>query len=297
MKILLSGSTGVIGQELGKKLVHSGHKIVALTRDPKKAERSLTYPAEILSWDAETALTKKHFEEVEAVIHLAGEGIATGRWTAKRKKEILNSRVNGTRNMVCGVRDFGAHVKTFISASGISYYGFSDEVLVESSPHGKGFLAEVCEQWEKELSNLPPQIRNITFRIAPVLTKSGGFLGQVVPLFRKRLGGRLGSGEQWMSWIHIEDLLLMINTALTDSNMSGVYNASANIIRNKDFTAQLCEVLHVPQSLPAPGFMLKILYGEMSDLLLQSQGVLSERWSSFKFRDFKEAAASVLGKP
>jgi len=296
MKILLSGSTGVIGQELGKKLVQSGHKIVALTRDPKRAEKNLTYPAEILLWDANAPLTKKHFDQLDAVIHLAGEGIATERWTAKRKMEIVNSRVIGTRNMVMGVREFGAQVKIFISASGISYYGFSSEPLAESSPKGTGFLADVCEQWEKELVHLPSQIRNITFRIAPVLTKSGGFLSKVVPLFRKRLGGRLGSGEQWMSWIHIEDLLTMFDKALRDPSMSGAYNASAGIIRNKDFTSQLCEVLQVSQGLPAPAFALKILYGEMSDLLLQSQGVLSERWKDFKYQNFKEALRMVLGK-
>ncbi len=291
MKILMSGATGLVGQELGQRLVQMGHEVIALTRHPEKAK--LKYPAQIFQWDSQgDELTESQMRDIEVVIHLAGEGIAERRWSERRKFEILKSRAQGSQNLVSSVLKYGSRVRVFISASGVSYYGFSDEnakAFTEDSPKGDGFLAEVCEQWEKPLQQLPKSMRNVIFRIAPVFAKSGGFLSQVVPLFKKGLGGRLGSGEQWMPWIQIEDLTAMILAAISEDSMSGVYNASAGSVRNKDFTKILCRVLGVFQSLPAPAFALKLLYGEMSELLLRSQKVESKRWTKFQHQDIEKA--------
>lgn len=297
MKVLMSGATGLIGQALGQALVSAGHTVVALTRDPQTARQRLKYKAEIIKWDAETIeLTADQLRDVEAVIHLAGENVGEKRWSEKRKQQILNSRVKGSENLVRAVNQHGSKVLVFISASGVSYYGFSkeNEVLTEDSPKGEGFLAEVSEQWERPLKKLPHDLRNVIFRIAPVFARSGGFLATVVPLFRKGLGGKLGSGEQWMPWVDIDDVVLMMMTALAETSMAGVYNASASNVRNREFTTTLCKVLGVFQSLPAPAFALKLLFGEMSELLLKSQNVASIRWQRFQCQDLETALKKSL---
>lgn len=296
MKILMSGSTGLVGQALGVALVRMGHTVIALTRDPEKAKKNLKYPAEIVRWDAETdEVSAETMRHVDAVVHLAGETVA-GRWSEKRKREILNSRAMGSEKLVQSVLKHGGGVRVFISASGVSYYGFSEgeRAFTEASPKGEGFLAQVSEQWELPLQNLPPHVRNVIFRIAVVLGKSGGFLERVVPLFKKGLGGRLGSGTQWMCWVHIEDLVAMILAALEDAKMSGVYNASAGNIKNRDLTRDLCRTLGVFQSLPVPALALKLMYGEMSELLLRSQKVESTRWTGFRHREFEKALQNLL---
>ena len=291
MKVLMSGATGLIGQELGLKLVQMGHQVVALTRNPEKVK--LKYPAKIFKWDASgSILSSEQMKDIDVVIHLAGEGIADRRWSDERKRQILNSRAQGTQNLVSSVLTHGTHVKLFISASGVSFYGCSkieSPAFTEETPKGHGFLADVCEQWEKPIAQLSPTVRNVIFRIAPVFTKTGGFLDQMVPIFKKGLGGRLGSGEQWMPWIHIEDLTTMMIAAIADPSMSGVYNATAGSIQNKNFTKILCRVLGVFQFLPVPTFALKALYGEMSDLLLCSQKVESRRWTKFQHQDIEKA--------
>ena len=266
MNISISGASGFIGRHLMKSLAQAGHSLRALSRH--------TPPAESL-------------READAIIHLAGEPVAQ-RWTAAAKQRILDSRVVGTRNLVEALAALPRRPEALICASAIGYYGSrGDEILTESSAPGSGFLPEVCVAWEREAQAAEAfGMRVVRVRTGVVLAARGGALVRMLPPFRMGLGGRLGSGRQWMSWIHLEDLTALFQFAV-ERQVRGPLNAVAPYaVTNSDFTGELARTLRRPAVFPVPEFALKMLFGEMADVLLASQRVApaAAEAAGFRFR-------------
>lgn len=302
MKVLITGATGLVGKELGKQLAKQGHSIVVLARNPKLAKTLLPFNAETFQWNAETDIpTSEAFKDVEAVIHLAGESIAKGRWTVDRKKKIYESRILGTRNLVAGIKQ-SSSVKILISASAIGIYGDTgSELFNENHPQGDDYLARVCKDWEKETSTIADKVRVINLRIGVVLARQGGALEKLLPLFSLGLGGVIGKGTQWMSWIHLQDLINIAQFALTQNSMRGPYNAVApKPVTNKVFSETLAHSLGRKLFLPVPSMAMKLAMGEMSTIVLASQNVDSQKLVSegftFSYSELDLALAQICQK-
>ncbi len=315
MKILVTGATGFVGQELGIHLARQGHQLHVLTRNPAKHEGMLPFPARLFAWDADQGVPPAEaFEGVDAVVHLAGESIAGGRWNARRKQAILDSRVRGTLHLVEGIRKHGSGVKTFVSAAAVGIYGDrGDEVLDEASAPASGstdpeasavdFLAGVCHEWEAAATHgLPEQVRPVVVRIGIVLGEGGGALKEMLPVFKWGVGGALGSGRQWMSWIHLHDLVRIFEFALTQSSMRGPVNGVGPApVTNAEFTKALGSVVGKPAILKTPGAALRVALGGMAQAVLSSQRVLPKKLQesgfSFQFSDLKEALRGLVSSP
>jgi uncharacterized protein (TIGR01777 family) len=295
MRILMTGGTGLVGRSLGSRLVKEGHDLNILSRN---ANAELPFPGRVFPWDGEKAPPPRDaIEGIEAVIHLAGENVAAGRWTASRKKQLRDSRILSTRYLAEGIQAQGIQLKTYIGASGIGYYGDQGErELTEDLPSGADFLARLCEDWEASHALVPAQ-RHVFLRLGVVLTAEGGFLGRIVPLFRTLGASRLSTGSQWLSWIHIADLLEICSFVL-EKDIAGPLNASApEPIRNRDMTEEVAKKLQVFRTPAVPEFALRLLYGELSQALLGSQKAIPERLLSsgfqFRFKDFRAALDSL----
>jgi hypothetical protein len=265
MRILVSGGTGLIGGALVARLRAAGHAVTILTR------RAAAGP-DAITWDpAAGTLDAAALEGLDAVVHLAGESIGTGRLSAARKRAIMDSRAGGTRLLATTLAGLRTPPAVLVSASGINYYGSrGDEVLREGSLSGKGFLAEVCRAWEGATAPAAAAgIRVAVLRIAMVLAAEGGALARMLPLFRAGGGGPLGPGTQWWSWITLGDLVAAIERALADETLSGPVNAaSPQPVTNREFTRALAAALHRPAVLPAPAFALRMALGSLADELL-----------------------------
>ena len=304
MRILITGGTGFIGQSLGRELVKQGHQLVVLTRNAEKAPIHSSYPAEFFNWDGEKEkVPAEALKGVEAVVHLAGESIADGRWSKKRKAHLRDSRILSTQNLLAGLKAAKIKPKVFIGTSAIGYYGYSRSVnITEDSPAGHDFVADLCHDWEAEtlkISEVSPQIRLVVVRVGVVIGEGGGFLGKLVPLFQRGAGAILGSGKQWVSWIQIDDLVRVFAQALTNEEYKGNINATApHPITNAELTRKLAEHLKVNLLPPVPSLMLRLLYGELSQLLVNGAAVTSKRLPAlgFKFqsRTFSEALKKSL---
>ena len=301
MKVLVTGATGFVGKKLVSELVNRNYKVSILTRNLENARRRLPIECQIHRWEPELyPPSSQSFDGVDAVIHLAGENIADGRWTSKRKNLIKNSRVLSTRNLVSTLASIKNPPKIFISSSAVGFYGKNKHVeLYESLDSGKDFLAEVCKEWEKEAFKAKDRnIRTVALRIGIVLGYEGGAMKKILPPFWAGVGGKLGDGDQWMSWIHVKDLVEMITHCIENNSIQGVYNAtSPEPVTNKEFTKCLAKMLRRPALIPVPKFALKIILGEMSDLLLGSLKVSSlkiiESGYKFKFPDLNSALSDI----
>ena len=286
MKILISGANGLVGKSLVPRLSSSGHDIRPLSRDSTDGKA--------IAWNVSTGeideAALERWGAPEAVIHLAGENIAARRWSAEQKRKIRESRVEATQRLAAHLAKRPPRI--FICASAVGFYGDrGDEILTEASPAGTGFLADTCEAWERSTARLLiAGVKVAHLRFGMILSPQGGALARMLPIFRAGLGGRLGNGSQWMSWISLDDTIGTIEFCLTTRSLSGAYNAVApNPVRNGDFTAVLAQVLKRPAVMPAPGFALRLLYGEMADaLLLSSQRVVPQRLEQAGF-DFQHA--------
>jgi hypothetical protein len=282
--VVLTGATGFVGRELGVALVRAGWQVRALTRDPERARGTLPYPATLYKLGDEVALTG-----CDAVIHLLGEPIAEGRWTEERKRSIRDSRVESTRALAALIRAMPKKPAVFIQASGIGYYGDrGDEELDETAAPGDDFLAKVCVDWEREgLPLADVGVRAVAMRTGMVLGHQGGALPKIAAFYHKGLGGRLGSGRQWVSWIHLDDLVALFLHALETSSLQGPVNAIApEPCRFEDFHQALLGALGSSSFLPAPALGLKLALGEKAVIVLGSQrGVprAAER-SGFRWR-------------
>jgi uncharacterized protein (TIGR01777 family) len=276
MNITISGASGFIGRHLMQRLGKAGHSLEALSRHAPPAES---------------------LREADALIHLAGEPVAQ-RWTAEAKQRIRESRVTGTRNLVEALARLPRRPESLICASAIGYYGSrGDEVLTESSAPGSGFLPEVCVAWEREAQAAEAfGMRVVRVRIGIVLDAGGGALPRMLPAFRMGVGGRLGSGQQWMSWIHLDDLAALFQFAV-ESQIRGPLNAVApHAVTTSDFTRELAGALRRPAVFPVPEFALRLLFGEMADVLLASQRVApgAAEAAGFRFR-FPQLAPALEG--
>src|SRR5688572_17189071 len=267
MKILITGASGLIGKALQKSFDHRGYQMLLATRgEPKNPNQ--------IQWSPEEGFREEdiaRLEDLDAVIHLAGESISGLRWTDEKKKAIRDSRVIGTQNIVNTLAGLKQKPKVFISASAMGFYGDrGDEIVTETSRPGDNFLAEVCKEWETESRRAEDSgIRTVLLRTGIVLSKDGGALATMLTPFKFGVGGVVGSGEQWMSWISLDDVVGIIDFALENENLRGAVNvASPNPVTNQVFTKTLGDVLYRPTILPLPEFAVNLVFGEMGDALL-----------------------------
>ncbi|MBA3816876.1 MAG: TIGR01777 family protein [Parachlamydiaceae bacterium] len=281
LKILLSGSSGLIGTELQKFLKDKGHEITRLVRFKNVQNSNQNSNKDVILWDPEnSSYNSTDFEGFDVVINLAGENIADGRWNEIRKQTILDSRVKGTRLLAQIFSKLNRPPKVFVSASAVGFYGDrGDTICSEATSQGKGFLAEVCREWEEVSKVFNSEIRTVNLRFGVILSPKGGALSKMLTPFKFGLGGVLGSGNQYISWIALDDVVSIINDVIENPALFGPINCvSPNPVTNREFTQILGEVLHRPTFLPLPAFVLNLILGsEMSDeLLLNSTRVMPE---------------------
>lgn len=300
MRVAVSGASGLVGEALCALLTTGGHEVVRLVRHPDPGEGEA-------SWDplGEGLVDPAQVGRLDAVVHLAGENIASGSWTEERKKRILRSRVEGTRNLIASLTKLESPPKVFVCASAIGWYGteHDDEILDESMPAGQGFLAKVCREWEAEADGASELgIRVIKARLGIVLSPKGGALERMLPIFKLGGGGTLGSGDQWMSWVMLDDVIGAIHHALMNDDVTGPMNVTGpNPVTNKVFTKTLGDVLNRPTILPAPKFALRLVMGEMADeMLLASVRAVPRKLEAtgyeFRARELEAALRHVLGR-
>lgn len=272
MFLTISGATGFIGRRLLKLFPADQHALVVLARKNPQLNPLIHYG----HWDPTAAEPSRELlDRADAVIHLAGEPVSQ-RWTPEVKNAIRDSRILGTRNLVSAIGKLRHRPKTLVCASAVGIYGDrGDEVLTENAKPASGFLPDVCAEWEAEADKAQNYgVRVVKIRIGIVMGADGGALAAMAPLFRWGIGGRLGSGKQWMSWIHVDDLARMIQFSVQNESISGVLNGVApNPVTNAEFTRQLAGALHRPAFFPAPEFGVRLLYGEMAQILFASQRV------------------------
>ncbi len=280
-RVTLTGATGLIGPPVVAALQDAGAQVSVLSRDPERARERLRReghePVEAYAWDlmAEPAPAEA-LEHRDAVVHLAGENIAQ-RWSAQAKRAIRESRVTGTRNLLAGMRQAASPPRTLVSSSGVGYYGaHGEEPLDEEAPAGRDFLAQVCVEWEAEAQKaVDLGLRVVCVRTGVVLHKDGGALEKMLPPFRLGVGGPVAGGRQYISWIHREDLVGMIATAVGDERWSGPVNATAPTpVSNGDFSRALGRALKRPAFLPVPAVALQLLYGEMAEIVTEGARVV-----------------------
>lgn len=279
MKVLVTGATGFVGRVIVRQLLAAGDEVVVLTRHIPGAALVLGSQCKFYQWkNLSEAPPAEAFVGVDAVVNLVGEGIADKRWDERQKKRIYNSRIDGTRQLVLGMKAAG--VKNLVSTSAVGIYGpRGDEEVTETGKSGDDFLAGVCKDWEHEAQAAKDfGARVAIMRVGVVLGRGGGALKKMLPIFKLGAGGPVGSGQQWMSWIHVEDLAAMYVRAVKEKEFVGVYNATSPYpAKNKDFSKVLGNVLKRPAFAPAPSFVLKAVFGEMSTVLLDGQRVLPKR--------------------
>ena len=301
MRVLVTGATGFIGKALCAVLKGAGHEVVALSRNPSRAQKSVPSIDQAFAWDLmREPAPKEAFDGVNAIVHLAGESVV-GLWTSGKRRKIVDSRVTGVRNLLQGVAALDGRPKRLVGASAVGYYGDrGDATLDESAPPGEGFLSETCIAWESEVRRADGLgVDTTVLRIGVVLESDGGALGAMLTPFKLGLGGPLGSGEQWWSWIHRDDLIGLIVLSLEDQSPPQTINAVApEPIRQKDFAKTLGKVLSRPAALPAPAFAIRLLLGGFSDELLSSKRVIPEAAQDagylFAFPDLESALRDAL---
>ncbi len=293
MKILITGGTGFIGRTLCHRLLDSGHELIVLSRRPEQVTRlcgeSVTAISNLEDLSAE--------ETIDAIINLSGEGIADSLWTKNRKQKLLDSRINITRQLITYVASARQKPSVMISGSAVGYYGSNGESEADgTSDNPDDFAQQLCKQWEAAAEVVKQHgVRLCILRIGLVIGRDGGFVKRMLLPFKFGLGGRLGNGQQWMSWIHREDLITIIETLLNTAELEGIFNATApKPVTNAEFSACLAKNLHRPAIFPVPAFVLKMLLGEMSGLLLGGQKVLPERLIEQEFPFQYESLDSAL---
>ncbi len=292
--VVISGSSGFVGTELVRKLEARGTRVIRLVRKPAQGVYECTWePSRTFSPTGDVARAR-------AWIHLGGVSVAEGRWNEQRKARILQSRVESTRALVSALLALPEPPPTFLCASGIGYFGDGgSDWLTETSPCGETFLAEVCRQWETEAERAASKARTAELRFGAVLGRSGGALAKLLPLFQAGLGGRLGSGQQYMSWIALSDAVAAIVHCLDADEVAGPVNlVSPNPVTNREFTTCLARTLRRPAWAPVPGFALRAAVGEFAGELLRGQRASPEKLLrsgfSFAYPTLEDALAAEL---
>jgi uncharacterized protein len=290
MKVLVTGATGFVGQRVVGQLLEGGHEVVVLTRNIAKGAVTLGSQCKYFLWaDYSTVPSKEAFDGVDGIIHLMGEGIAEKRWDEAQKKKIYDSRIVATKNLIEAIKELDKKPSVFVSASAVGIYGDrGTEEINENSSLADDFLARVCKDWETEANKAKSLgLRVVLIRTGVVLGKNGGALKKMLPIFKLGGGGPVGSGKQFMSWIHVDDLASMYIEAVKGPTFEGVFNGTAPFpATSKDFARQLGKTLHRPAFAPAPAFALKLVFGEMSQVLLDGQKVIPSKFKekNFNFR-------------
>ncbi len=304
MTVIIAGATGFIGRALSRRLLETGHEVVALSRHRNKAREVLGEGVTVAEWNGvSTEEWEKYVDGAHAIVNLAGENISTGRWTEAKKQRILQSRLDAGRAVVEAVEKAGKKPRVVIQSSGIGYYGStSDEIVDESSPPGDGFLVEVAERWENSTKQVESSgTRHAIIRTGVVLGSDGGALPRLLTPFRLFVGGPLGSGKQWLPWIHLEDEVKAIRFLMEREDLSGQFNlCTPEPVTMKDFCQILGRVLKRPSWFPVPSLLLRLMFGQMADeVLLTGQRAIPKRLLDagfeFQFPHAEPALRDLLG--
>jgi len=299
MKIFMTGGTGFIGTALTKRLIAAGHTVTTLTQSLTGSEPVMNGQSYLIGNPTAPGPWQESVAGHDVIVNLAGASIFS-RWTAEYKKLLRSSRMDTTRNLFDALPQAAGHV-TLFSTSAVGYYGFhEDEELTESSPPGTDFLAQLAFDWEHEAQRAQSKgARVVVTRFGIVLGQNGGALAQMIPQFKNFVGGPLGSGRQWFSWVHMQDLTDAFIFLLAHPEISGPVNlCSPRPVRNSEFAEALGRALHRPSFIPAPGFMIELMLGEFGSVLLKGQRVIPERLinAGFQFQhpDIEEALQSLI---
>ncbi|AFY59198.1 putative nucleoside-diphosphate sugar epimerase [Rivularia sp. PCC 7116] len=305
MKVAITGATGFVGSRLVERLLAEGMKIMVLTRDTDGARKvfpSNAYPnVEITAYTPTASGSwQNEIANCEAIVNLAGAPISEGRWTTERKQSILSSRKLTTQKIVEAIAQSTTKPKVLVNASAVGYYGTSENATFdENSPSGRDFLAQVCQDWEAEAQKVTDSgVRLVILRFGIVLGM-GGALGKMITPFKLFAGGPIGSGEQWFSWIHLDDIVNLILRAITTSEMSGVFNATApQPVRMAELSTTMGEVMNRPSWLPVPAFAIEAMLGDGAVVVLEGQKVLPQRTLqsgfTYQYSDLKPALENIL---
>jgi uncharacterized protein len=301
MKVVIAGGTGFLGRPLADALAAQEHAVVVLTRG---ASSTRPNGVRLVPWtpDGEAGAFAREIDGADAVVNLAGESIAAGRWSPERKRAILDSRIKATRSLTEAIARAARPPGVLISGSAVGYYGpHADDIVTEDTPSGSDFLARVCQHWEAEADRASVRTRVVCIRTGLVLALDGGALPQMLPPFRMFAGGPVGSGKQYWPWIHRDDWIALVRWAIGQSTVSGALNATApNPVTNAAFAHSLGAAMHRPSVLPAPAFALRLLLGEMADaLLLSGQRAIpakaQHQWFTFQHEEIASALRAIFG--
>ncbi len=303
-RIVVTGATGLIGKKLVNALIDRGDELIIFGRDAGKAKSIFPKAKEYVKWDyRKPDLWKSKLDNSNSVIHLAGINLFSKRWNESFKREVIESREVSTRNLVEAIKSCANKPEVFISASGIGYYGDCGEtILDEKSPKGNDFLADVCEVWESEAAKIEEAgVRSVRIRTGLVLSTEDGALKQMLPTFKFFIGGPLGNGKQWSSWLHIDEIVGIYMHAIDNNKLRGAVNAaSPNPVRMKELAKMLGKVLNRPSLFPVPKFLLKLVVGEAAEVVTASQRIdvkkLLNSGYQFKFTELRKALENLLKK-
>ncbi len=302
MNVLVFGGTGFVGRNLTVELVKNGYQVYVVTRNPQKTTSIFENKVHVIEWDNISPLSSAfNLEQTDVVINLAGESIGNRRWTNSVKGEIRASRIRTTGAIAAAINEGTIQPRVLINASAVGYYGpREDDEITESEEVGQDFLAQVCRDWESEAFKVQNNLtRVVTIRIGVVLGNEGALNRMALP-FKFYMGGPLGKGNQWLTWIHIQDLTRMITFIIEHEELAGPINAvSPNPERMSDFSKILGKVLNSPSWLPVPGILLKIALGQMAEMLLHGQRAIPKKILNanfeYRFPKLKEALENALG--
>ncbi len=295
MRVIVTGGTGFIGSKLCENLVAKGHEVVLFTRDASRSRDQVHPKVRVVSW-APGAAWESWVDGAGGIVNLAGESIAQ-RWTAAAKLRIVASRVDAAARLSAAIEKAAVKPSVLVNAAAVGYYGsHGDEILDEDSPPGTDFLATTCVAWEEAAKKIEAQgVRVVMIRAGVVLGGDGGALAKMLPPFKAFAGGPIGSGEQWMSWIHVGDLVALFVFAIENADARGPINGTApNPVTMKEFAKALGRALHRPSLFPAPAAAVRLLLGEMATVVLEGQRVVPRKAEAlgFKFR-FTEVGAAL----
>lgn len=302
MKVLIFGGAGFVGRNLTEELLTNGYQVCVVTRNSQKTANNLRNKVQVIEWNNNNPLpSTNELKGIDVVINLAGESIGKRRWSNSVKQEILDSRIRTTRAIVTAINNHTIQPKVLISASAVGYYGpRQDDEITEFEEAGQDFLAQVCRNWENEAYRVQSDlVRVVTLRIGVVLGNEGALNRMVMP-FKFYIGGPLGTGNQWLSWIHIQDLTSIIRFVIEHQELTGPINVTAPVsVRMSTFCKVLGEVLHSPSWLPVPEFLLKVALGQMAEMLLYGQRVVPKKvidaGFEFRFPELRYALVNAVG--
>ena len=281
MRVIITGGTGLIGRELATSLVNDGNEVILLSRNPSRKRTEARNGVRIEQWDGSTSQGWGHLVEgAGAIVNLAGENIGAGRWTKERKRAILESRVQAGQAVSEAVAKAKEKPAVVVQISGVGYYGIhKDELITEKSPSAEDYPSRICQAWEAATAPVEEEgVRRVVVRSGVILTTKGGALPRMLLPFKFFVGGRLGDGKQWLSWIHMRDEIAGLRYFIENSNVSGVFNLTSPYpIRNAELAGAIGHAMHRPSFFPVPAFVIRLLFGEMATTVLDGQRVLPER--------------------